>query len=143
MILIKCAHFFLSEWIWSVTWDTYHIPFNIIITLVLLKFFLRVNMVPAVFMAIISQFFAFFMLSLCTFGAMYLIGVGGGPDSFAYVPQPLYATLFLGLLYATLQIIFFACTKSHYRVPLSAIAVIVIISNNLTVLVTWLLFSIE
>lgn len=143
MVLIKCAHFFLSEWIWSVTWDTYHIPFNIIITLILLKFFLRINMVPAVCMAIFSQFFAFFILSLCTLGAMYLIGAGGGPDSFAYVPRPLYATLFLGLVYAVLQILFFTCTKSHYRVPLSTIAVIVIISNNLTVLVTWLLFSIE
>ena len=96
MVLIKCAHFFLSEWIWSVTWDTYHIPFNIIITLILLKFFLRINMVPAVCMAIFSQFFAFFILSLCTLGAMYLIGAGGGPDSFVYVPRPLYATLFLG-----------------------------------------------
>ena len=143
MMLIKCAHFFLSEWIWSVTWDTYHIPFNIILTLILLKFFLRINMVPAVFMAILSQFFAFLMLSLCGLGAMYLIGVGGGPDSFAYVPRPLYATLFLGLVYAALQILFFACTKSHYKVPLSTISVIVIISNNLTVLLTLLLFSIE
>lgn len=143
MLLIKLAHFFLSEWIWSVTWDTYHVPFNIIITIILLKFFLRINMVRAVCMAIFSQFFAFFVLSVCTLVAMFLIGLGGGPDSFMVVPRPLYATLFLGLLYAVLQIIFFACTQSRYKVPLSTIAVIVVISNNLTVLVTWLLFSVE
>lgn len=143
MVLIKSAHFFLSEWIWSVTWDTYHIPFNIVITLLLLKFFLRINMVPAVFMAITSQVFAFFMLTMVAFGAMYVIGAGGGPDSFAYVPRPLYATVFLGLLYALLQIVFFACTRFWFRVPLPTIAVIVFISNNLTVLVTLLLCSIE
>ena len=143
MVFLKCAHFFLSEWIWAVTWDTYHIPYNIIITLILLKFFLRINMVPAVFMAVGSQLFAFLVLTLCTVGAMYMIGIGGGPDSFAYVPRPFYATLFLGLIYAVLQILFFACIKKYFRVPLSTIAVIVFISNNLTVLVTWLLFTIE
>ena len=100
-------------------------------------------MVSAVFMALGSQTFAFVILTCVTLGAMYLIGAGGGPDSFVYVPRPLYATLFLGLTYAILQILFFICTKFHYQLPTSTIAVIVLISNNLTVLVTLLLFSIE
>ncbi len=143
MVIYKCAHFLLSEWIWGITWDTYHIPFNIIIILILLKFFLRINMVPAVCMAIASQFFAIIVLSLFTFGAMYLIGPGSGPDSFVFVPCPLYATLFLGLLYTFFQIIFFSFKKCRYKAPFSAIAAIIFISNNLTVLITWLLYSIE
>jgi hypothetical protein len=143
MLFYKCAHFFISEWIWSVTWDAYHIPFNIIITLILLKFFLRIHMVRAVCMAIFSQIFAFFVLSVCAVIAMYSVGLGGGPETFMVVPKPLYATLYLGLLYALLQIIFFACTQFRYKNQFSTLAVIVLISNNLTVLVTLLLFSIE
>ena len=142
MLIYKCAHFILSEWIWSVTWDTYHIPFNIIITLLLLKFFLRINMVQSVGMAIFSQIFAFLGLSICTLGSMYLIGLGGGPESFAVVPTPLYATLFLGLLYALFQIIFFAFTRRRYNISFATLSVIVIISNNLTVLLTLFLGSI-
>jgi hypothetical protein len=143
MLIYQSAHFFLSEWIWSVTWDVYHVPFNIIITLILLKFFLRINMVRAVCLAIFSQLFAFLVLSICAMGAMYIIGIGGGPDSFMVVPKPLYATVFLGLLYALLQTIFFMCIYFRHKIPLSYLAVIVLISNNLTVLVTLLLFSIN
>jgi hypothetical protein len=143
MLLNTCAQFILSEWIWSVTWDMYHIPFNIIVMLLLLKFFLRIDMVYAVCMAIFSQFFAFFVFSICSLGAMYLIGVGGGPESYTVVPKPLHATLLLGMLYSVLQIMFFAWRHSRYKVSFSTLVALVIMSNNLTVLITLLLFSVE
>lgn len=143
MFLYICAQFILSEWIWSVTWDMYHIPFNIIVMLLLLKFFFRIDMVQAVCMAIFSQLFAFFIFSVCSFGAMYLIGVGGSPESYTVVPRPLYATLLLGMLYSVFQVMFFAWRHSLYKVSLPMLAALVIISNNLTVLITLVLFSVE
>jgi len=142
-MLLKCAHFILSEWIWSVKWDTYHVPFNIVIMLLLLKFFLNIDMVPAVFISITSQLFAFLSLSICTLIALYSIGPIVGPDSFMIVPKPLYATLALGLLYAFFQILFFLCAKRWIKVSIPSLIVITFISNNLTVLITWLLYSIE
>jgi hypothetical protein len=143
MFLYTCAQFILSEWIWSVTWDIYHIPFNIIVMLFLLKFFLKVDMVYAVCMAIFSQFFAFSIFSMCSFVAMCIVGGGGGPESYTVVPKPLYATLLLGALYSILQIVFFAWRYSHYKVSFSTLVALVIISNNLTVLITLLLFTVE
>ena len=143
LMMYTWAQFILSEWIWSVTWDMYHIPFNIIVMILLFKFFLRIDMVRAVCMAMFSQFFAFLLFSLCALMAMNLIGVGGGPESYTVVPKPLYATLLLGLVYAVLQIIFFACTRLRYQVAFSTLVALVIISNNLTVLITLLLFSVE
>jgi hypothetical protein len=143
MILIQVAHFFLSEWLWGVTWGGNHLPFNIIFTILLLKIFLRMNMVPAVFMAIISQAVAWIAFTGITLISMWSIGVGGGPESFIYTPQPFFATVFLGLIYAMFQIIFFSITKSRYQTLLSTLIVITLIANNLAILVTWLLFSIE
>lgn len=143
MFFNQCAHFFLSEWIWSMTWGSTFIPFNIVIMIFLLKIFLRINMVPAVFRAITSQLFAFALLTIATLISIWYIGEGGGPETFTYVPGPIYAFLFLGLLYATFQGIFFIITKKQCQIPLLLIFFVSFISNQLTVLLTWLLYSIE
>lgn len=143
MFLTASAHFFLSEWIWSMTWGSAVIPFNIVIMIFLFKIFLHINMVPAVFMAIISQLFAFVVLTGGTLISIWYLGAGGGPESFTYVPRPLYAFLFLGLLYSVFQGIFFIATKKRYQVPMSALLTIAFISNQLTILLAWLLYSIE
>jgi hypothetical protein len=142
-MLLKCAHFILSEWIWGATWDTYHVVFNSVIMILLLKFFLNIDMVRAVFVSIMSQLFAFFLLTICAFIALYSIGPLLGPDSFMVVPKPLYATLALGLMYAFFQIMFFMLGQRWIKISVPSLIVITLISNNLTVLITWLLYSIE
>jgi hypothetical protein len=74
---------------------------------------------------------------------LYGIGPLCDPDKFIVVPQPLYATLALGMIYFFFQVLFFFCAKRWIKIPLSSLIVITIISNNLTVLITWLLYSIE
>jgi len=140
-ILNTIGHFFLSEWIWSVTWGFYHIPCNIIIMIILFKFFLRINMVSAVFTAITAQLFAFVIFTLVTLGIMLLLGQGGGPESFLYVPNTMPAFFYLGLIYAFLQSIFFDLISHRHAIHLSWFIVIAIISNNLTVLITYLFSS--
>lgn len=140
---LLCAHFVLSQWLWCVTWGSNHIPFNILMSIILFKVFLGMNIVPSVLMALVSQIVAFIAFCLVAFLAMWHIGAGGGPESFSYVPQPLYATLFLGLIYALFQILFFTSIQKHYQLPLKSIIVATVISNNLAVLISWLLLSLE
>lgn len=142
-MMLTAAHFLLSEWLWGMTYDLYHIPLNIIMMIIVLKLFFNISVIRAVSMAALSQIFAFTVLSICSFGSMYFIGAGGGPDSFTVVPGPLYATLFLGLIYAVLQIVFFTFSQSRHNMPFSALLVTVIMSNSLTLLITWLLFNVE
>lgn len=143
MIFAKLACFFISEWIWGITWDMYHIPFNIVVSITLFKFFLKIPMVHAVFMSLCAHAAAFVIFSVLTFSSMYLVGPGGSPESFACVPTPLYATVGLGLIYAFLQMLFYVVTKHYYKVSLSLILMLTFISNNLTVLITLLLCSLE
>lgn len=143
MLIAQSAHFFLSEWIWSLTWGSSVIPFNIVIMIFLLKFFLRINMVSAVFMALCSQLCAFVVLTAVMLLSIWYIGPGSGPDSFVYVPRPLCAFLFLGLLYTIFQSIFFVATKKRYHVSTTTLLVIVFMSNQLSVFLSWLLYSIE
>lgn len=143
MFFHQCAHFFLSLWIWSMTWGYAIIPFNVVIMIFLLKIFLRINMVPAVFMSIFSQLCAFMMLTIIMLLSAWYLGVGGGPETFTYVPGPLHAFLFLGLIYAFFQGIFFVLSRNRYKNQLSALLLIAFISNQLSVMLAWLLYSIE
>lgn len=141
MIFSIVAHFIVSEWLWGITWDTYYISFNIVVSILLLKFFLKINMVHAVFMSLLSQLAAWVAFTALAFMSMYLIGIGGNPERFICVPSPLYATVFLGLIYAILQMLFYICTKRYYKNPIATILMITFISNNLTVLIALLLGS--
>ena len=136
-------NFILSEWIWSVTWGIYHIPCNIVIMIILLKFFLRINMVSAVFLSIGAQLFSTFIFTVITLITMLLIGKGGTPESFSYIPNPIHAFVYLGLVYAFLQAIFFELFGQRHAIRLSWMVVIAIISNNLTALFMYLFSSIN
>lgn len=140
---LLCAHFILSQWLWSVTWGVHHVPFNIVMSIILFKVFLGMNIVPSVLLALVSQIVACITLGLVAFVAMWHIGIGGGPETFSYVPQPLHATLFLGLIYALFQILFFISIQKRYKLPIKSIIFATVISNNLAVLISWLLLSLE
>ncbi len=143
MVFNMIGNFILSEWIWSVTWGIYHIPWNIIIMIILLKFFLRINMVSAVFLSIGAQLFATAALTIITVGTMLLLGKGGGPENYVNTPTPIHAFISLGLIYAVLQSIFFTMFGRTHAIKLSWMIVIAIISNNLTVLLNYLFMTIE
>ena len=138
-----CTHFVLSLWLWNITWGSNHIPFNIIISIFLYKMLLGLNIVPSVLMALISQIAAFILLTIIAVFAVWYIGVGGGPESFSYVPQPQHATLLLGLSYTVLQVFFFMIIRKRYHLPMKKIILATIVSNNLAVLISWLLLSID
>lgn len=137
------GNFILSEWIWSVTRGIYHIPWNIIIMIILLKFFLRINMVSTVFLSIGAQLFSTIALTIITLGTMLLLGKGSGPESYTHIPTPIHAFIYLGIIYAALQTIFFTIFAQKHAVRLSWMIVIAMISNNLTVLLNYLFTSLD
>jgi len=141
MVFNMIGNFILSEWIWSVTWGIYHIPCNIIIMIILLKFFLRLNMVAAVFLSIGAQLFSVAALTIVTIGTMLVLGKGGGPETYANTPTPIHAFVCLGLIYAILQSIFFVFIAQRQAMHLSWLVAITFISNNLTVLFIYLFTS--
>lgn len=142
-IATNLGHFFLSEWIWSITWGMYHIPCNMILMLFFFKFFLRIGMVPTVLMVVSSHLVAFFLYSLFVVGGLiYGVGLQYGPEvGSSMVPTPLFACLFLGIIYAALQGLCFVVINRFYHFHVSWALVLAVVSNLLTALVVYLLLS--
>lgn len=137
------SNFILSEWIWGVTLGLYHIPCNIIAMIILFKFFLRINIVPAVFLSLGANLFSFAIFTLITLITMIIIGHGNGPTSFDYIPNPMHAFVFLGIIYALLQSLFFKLISHRRGLQLSWFVAITFISNNLTVLLCYLFIAVD
>ena len=133
-MLHQIGQFLLSEWLWSVTWDWHHLPINIVLMCLLFKWLLRANIIPAVFLAFSSHLFAFVTYSIfVVFVLMYLIGLEYIPSE---VPKniigPLKASIFLGLIYTALHMCFFLLINRRYKLNISGIFLITILSNMMT-----------
>ena len=100
-------------------------------------------MVSAVFLSIGAQLFSTVALTIITVITMLLLGKGGGPETYTHIPTPIHAFIYLGLIYAALQTIFFIIFAQKHTVKLSWMIAIALISNNLTVLLNYLFTSLD
>lgn len=143
MWVAALSQFFISEWLWSVTWGVYHNFFAILLLLFLLKLFLRISFVSAVLLSVFAQLFSFLFYTLFVVGfLMFILGIEYDMmASSILLPGPLHACLLLGLIYAVLQIFFFYIVRFYYTLPLLRVSVLVVISNALAALLTYLLLS--
>ena len=130
------AQILISEWIWGLTWVLYYNLINILFMILLLKFFLGIRIVPAVLISCSAQlaaflFFNLFVIGILVFGFGIEYDVSKGWD---YIPSPFYASFILGIIYATLQCVFFWIFNKYYKLNVSWACAIAFLSNSLTVL---------
>ncbi len=129
------AHFFVSEWIWSVTWALCLVPISIICVTISWRCIVGDSMLRAFRKAVYAQLAAWACLTMVSYWAMKLVEGGTSPDSFLVVPQPVSATLLLSFVYTVLQI-FFLClmhvrsTRSYRRIALASFT-----GNSMAVLI--------
>jgi hypothetical protein len=136
MYIDMISQLLISEWIWGLTWVFYHNFINVLIVLLLLKLFLGIRMVSAVWLSCCAQLITFLFFNIFVIGVLVL-GFEFEYDAFqgwVYIPDKFYATFFLGLIYAFLQSLFFLLVNRYYKLHLSWVFVIVLISNSLTAL---------
>lgn len=139
----KIAQLLISEWIWSLTWGFYHNFINILFMLFLLKLFLGIRIIPAVLLSCCSQLTAFLFFNLFVISILVL-GFGIEYDvitGWSSIPNQFYASFYLGLIYAVLQNLFFLLLNTYYKVHLSWVFIITLISNSLTVLLLNLILN--
>jgi hypothetical protein len=117
-VLSALGNYFLSVWLWSITWGGYHVPFAVLYMFLLLKMFVRISAVQSVVIAIGANLFAWLSYTAITLGALCLI------MSFEYIPNTPHANVCertalicgsLALIYAILQILllsFFNISKT-------------------------------
>lgn len=135
-MIARINDFLLSEWLWSITWDWYHVPISIVIMFVLFNIALRINIVPAVFIALSANIYSFLVYTLLSFGVLhYFLAVPvAEPASFTHI-EPLQACIYLGLIYTAIQISFFMLLKRWHNINVWHMVSMSALGNLLTALI--------
>ena len=111
----KCITFCVDEFLWMLSWGWYQLLFGICFMWFLSVFIGRMKTIPALVLTLGSYAFAMFIYFTFVAGLFvhyfqWQFVAGGMPRVFS----PLYASLFLGLIYSFLQLIFY-CILSYWR----------------------------
>ncbi len=141
MIMSTVSNFFLSEWLWSVTFDWYHIPIAILFMCIVFRFALRIGIIPAVLITFFAHLYGFAVFSLFVVGVLsYLLNVTYNAASYA-MPTPLLASLYLGFIYTILESSFFLIVSRWYTLRVIPMVIVTLLCNVAASCVTFYLFS--
>ena len=128
-IFSAIGNFLLSEWLWNVTRDWYHIPIAIILLFIAFCTVLSMRKMPALMLAISSQVYAFVVFSLFVISVfLYLFDF---PYENTWVPHYLPASFYLGLIYSCLQYTFYLIVHQWYPLRITSITILTFICNAL------------
>ena len=146
MSISAIAYFFLDTWLWGMTWGLYHIPVNIIVMLLLLKFVGKIKFMPSILMAVFSKLFASILYATLILFLVYVIKLPVvQPTSFdaAVHINVLLASISLGIMYSAFQSLFFIVLNKFYPVDTRFTTMIVLVSNTITALIIYKFLEIE
>lgn len=122
--------FFIDQWLWSITWDWYHIPLSMVIMILLFRFFLRMDIIISVLLAlgsIAATFitFTFFVVSVLIGLFKFRYEAALGLD----VADSLHACIYVALIYTTLQAVFFIILNRYYTIEYRHMIIVSLVSN--------------
>lgn len=142
-MMVYLGDFFLSEWIWGITWGMYHVPINIVLMFVLGKLFTRISSLSLLVMTLLSQVFALLVFTAFVVGIIIsTIGLNYLPSDTATIEEYniFAACIFLGLIYALLQGIFFVIASKRYEINAFTMTLISCVSNLVSAQLVYFLF---
>lgn len=141
------GQFFLTQWLWSITWGWYHALFAALFMTLLLRFFARKKLLASFALAAGSQLWSFVLYSLFVVGVLIVaFDLQYAPESFESVAQEtnFFVVAFnLGLIYSVLQLFFFMIVKHWYRFSVRLTFLLSIISNVLAAWVVYVLLPLQ
>lgn len=135
--------FFLSAWLWNITFDWYHPIITGMIMFLMMRIVLRKKRIPALLVTIGAQLFAFVCLFVLVSGLLvHALNWTYEPfDDARYalsMMNELYASLCLGLVYAIFQTIYFFGGRFFLQYNSIAFVLITWISNGIGMLISYL-----
>jgi hypothetical protein len=144
-ILNNSAHFLLSEWIWSITWGIYMLPFSTLILFVLLRWVERIHAVRALLVTLAAHICAWVCLTGFVVGILiFTFQIEYVPDDTIYHEELcslLYTSLYLGLIYTLLESLFFFIIRKKVDINIFRVIALIIMSNCLAALCVYVLLS--
>ena len=135
--------FFLSAWLWNVTFDWVHIFLNFFILFLLLKSIMRETIIQSFLASLLAHLFAFLVFTVLFGFIIYMLDLDYVPKEFvdeSSLINVMRANFSLASIFAAVQIGFFYFFRSLSGVRLLSYAVIICLSNGITaVLSFWLI----
>lgn len=114
-MLTKIGDLLLAQWLWSITFDWYHIVLNMIVFGGILMFVLNKSMMRASLASLGTQLFSFFTYTALVAGIMvYVLNWQYTPPEvpdFSSKDYILQACLFLGVIYSIIQTSLFSIAR--------------------------------
>ncbi len=138
------ADFFLSEWLWSITRGLWHIPVNIFIMFLLTKLTVHYSTSATFLLSLLANLFSLIAFTILVGSIIvFVLGLNYLPSESAYNGDysSFVASLFLAVVYALLQSLFFYLISKHYTVALWHMIAIAFLSNVMAAQFVYLLIS--
>lgn len=141
-MLKHIADFILSEWLWNITWDWYHIPLSFLFMTLLLRIMMRINIIPAVLISFCVQLYTFGVhIGLIGF-LIYVLDVPFDPAALAGLQTSLSACFNVALVNVLLQGLFFLILNMFYKLNFGLAITVVVLSNMLSAYISNLLLPV-
>ena len=135
-MIAYCVSFCVDELLWMLSWGWYQLALGICFMWLLYVFIGRMKMIPALVLTLGA--YAFAMVVYFSFVAGFFVNylqwqfvAGGTPRVFG----PLYASLFLGLIYSVLQLLFYFIISYWRNIFVARLFVFSLLSNIAAALV--------
>lgn len=142
-MMVYVGDFFLTEWIWSITWGMYHIPINLVIMFFLTKMLVKINNISLFIMTLLAHVFSLLVFTglvagiiISTIGLNYLPSDNAAVETYNVFA----ACIFLGVIYAFLQSIFFVLVSKRYDINAATMTLIAFLSNLVSAQMVYFLF---
>ena len=141
MLFYTLGHFFLSLWLWSFTFGLYHAPLSAFFMFILLKLRMRMSIMQALLVSLGLNIFSFVFFVLLV-GAILMLALG-----FEFVPDQQnmemvladgIASSSLAVVYIAIQAGLLALLHRFYKLNMSWLSIISIISN---ILAAWISYA--
>lgn len=140
-IITAVGNFLLSTWIWGMTWGVGHLPLSCIVMMLLLCFVVRTRWRAVFLLPLLSHLFAGLSFTLFVVGVViHLLGFNYQWDGLSNADVQALAmqsSIDLGLMYATLETIFFVITRRWFHASMQWLFLTVFISNAIA---AWLVY---
>lgn len=141
-LLPTISDFLLSTWLFSITYDWFHIMINTCVLTILFQIFLRMGFSRAIMLSFSAHFFAFITYAVIAISLFlnYVIThhVPSEVSETSKSDDVLFACLYLALVYAVLQSIFLLLMHIRSEFRLRRIIEIIWLSNGISALLSYL-----
>ncbi len=134
-MLTSLSHYFLSEWLWSLTLGLYHMPINIFIMIGLSIFILRQRTVPAVLLSVSANLFSF--LIFIAIGYVLHIDYVPEHDDIYVITNMALGCGALGIIYAVLQTLYVQGLRWYYELSFRGSIIMIWVSNLVTAFIMY------